>query len=126
METDKQNGGGAAKALNNLNWPTLVLILMSGGANLFLTDKGNVGIQGNREELQSALRQIRDIYHAVDQTDQRQQMAIRNFEQLLENDRKEIVQLNQSLTNQGELIKTQNAILSEMHRLAIAHAAQKP
>jgi hypothetical protein len=56
------NSNANGNANRSLNWPTVVLVLLSGGANIFVVERGNIGIASNREEIDRSLRQIRELH----------------------------------------------------------------
>ena len=81
------NGSSAlAKLLNQINLPTLAMILLMGGGNLFATkDDGRL----TREEAQRVVSQVRDLHNALDEFEQRQKQmldkeddALRRLQQL--------------------------------------------
>jgi hypothetical protein len=79
QELSSSSTDNVSKMLSTLNWPTVVLIALTGGGNFLLTNqKNNV----NKEELEKAIRQIRDLHDAIDQTDKRQKTAIDALETL--------------------------------------------
>jgi len=57
MNSDANGNGN-----RSLNWPSVVLVLLSGGANIFVAERGNIGIASNREEIDRSLRQIRELH----------------------------------------------------------------
>ena len=82
-EPPAKNGNhtkAVAKLLNQLNLPTLALILLTGGGNWFATkETGNE----QREELGRAIRQIEDLHAALAQTEARQKEALENLASLM-------------------------------------------
>jgi hypothetical protein len=70
---------GVSKILTHLNWPTVALIALTGGGNFLLTNQGN---NFNKEELERAIRQVKDLHNDIDQTDKRQKAAIEALEKL--------------------------------------------
>ena len=87
-EPKSSNGTGAlAKFLNGLNPTTLIAILLMGGGNLFTTKQGN-------DEIEKAIRQVKDLHEALEETDKRQRTAMDNQRQLLENDSKLLKQVH--------------------------------
>jgi hypothetical protein len=82
------NGGGGNKAsqlqgLKDLNWPTLILILFSGGANLLTTQKNS---SAREYQIDQAVSQIRELHGALDDFEKRQKQSLENTNQLLEHD----------------------------------------
>lgn len=83
--TNTTNGSGASKlsALKDLNWPTLILIMFSGGANLLSTQRTSA----DREyQVDQALRQIRELHDALDDFQKHQKSMLDSQSQLLEHD----------------------------------------
>jgi hypothetical protein len=75
--------GSKAQALKDLNWPTLILIMFSGGANLLTTQKNSA----DRDyQIQQAVSQIRDLHGALDDFEKRQKQGLDNQTRILEND----------------------------------------
>jgi chromosome segregation ATPase len=72
-----------AKLLNQLNIPTLAVILLTGGGNLLATHKLS---DEQKLEIKAALRQVHDLHEALDETEKRQRTALDNQRQLLEHD----------------------------------------
>jgi hypothetical protein len=68
----KNSSSALAKLLNQLNVPTLALILLTGGSNLFATKQA--GDEGRAE----AIRQIRDLHNALDEFENRQKDILQN------------------------------------------------
>jgi hypothetical protein len=85
------NGNGKAP----LNWPTVVLILFTGGANLIGTHSGNAGLSAEQQE---GLRRIRELHNELDDFKRWQQQASDNQRKMIENDSK---------------------LLEEVHRIAV-------
>ena len=56
--------------LKNLNWPTLILILVTGGGNWFATTQNS---QQRGYELERALSEIHDIPGLMDEFKRKQQ-----------------------------------------------------
>jgi len=83
------NGKGA------LNWPTVALIIASGGVNLLGTHTGNVEITAEQRE---GLRQMRDLHSEIDDFKRWQRQAGDNQQQMMQNDSK---------------------LLTEVHRIAV-------
>jgi hypothetical protein len=85
-ETPPTNGTAAASklsALKDLNWPTLILVLFTGGANMLTTQKNS----SEREyQVDQAVRQIRELHEALDDFQKRQKQQLDNTNQLLEHD----------------------------------------
>lgn len=82
-EGGTNNNSTLAKLLNQLNLPTLALILLTGGGNWFATERGTAD---RDSQFQQAFRQLRDVHDALDETDKRQRIAMENQQRLLEHD----------------------------------------
>jgi hypothetical protein len=87
VEEGQKNGGNSsnalAKLLNQLNLPTLALILVTGGTNWFKTQ--NTGDE-QRIEIKHAIAQVHDLHESLDETEKRQRTALNNQTQILEHD----------------------------------------
>jgi hypothetical protein len=95
-----------AKLLNQLNIPTLVLILLTGGGNFF--QGVQLGQEGH-EERDRALREIHQLYGRISDFEDRQQKSLDN--------QKEIIKSNtEQVKNQTELLKSQQELLQLMHK----------
>jgi hypothetical protein len=72
---EQKSNGSLTKVLENLNWPTVVLIAITGGTN-FLATKDNGGqIQYQREVV---VRQVADLHNALDDFEKRQKLLLDN------------------------------------------------
>jgi hypothetical protein len=73
---------GDKKKSNGLNWPTVALIIASGGANLIGTQQ-----KGNQlsYEQQEALQKIRELHKGLDAFEDRQRQEIDGIHNVLEN-----------------------------------------
>ena len=104
-EPAAQNGNSSttalAKLLNQLNLPTLALILLTGGGNWFATEKTS-SVQ--REETQKAISQIHDLHDAFATFEARQKEALES--------------LNQIQRNQTLLLQNQSDLLKKLHQLS--------
>jgi hypothetical protein len=72
-----------AKLLNQLNLPTLALVLLTGGGNWFKTQ--NTGDE-QRIEIHRAIQQVHELHDALQETEKRQRTALNNQLQILEHD----------------------------------------
>jgi hypothetical protein len=82
-QTANNSTSAMAKLLNQLNLPTLGLILLMGGGNWFATEKNGVD---RGAQLDQAVSQIRELHAALDDTEKRQRTALANQTQILEHD----------------------------------------
>jgi ABC-type phosphate transport system auxiliary subunit len=80
---DKNNNGSTvlAKLLNQLNLPTLAMILLMGGGNLF---QGAQSSQENHREIDRAIQEVHQLYEKLDETERRQLKALANQQEILE------------------------------------------
>lgn len=81
MNEEKNNGSSIAKLLNQINLPTLGLILAMGGGNLF---QGITSSQANKHEIDRAIAEVHQLYEKLDDTDRRQLKALANQQEILE------------------------------------------
>jgi len=78
-QQQSNNVAALSKMLANLNWPTVALIVLTGGANV-LTTSHQTGL--NRDEIDRALKQVRDLHDAIEDTDKRQRDALAILQEL--------------------------------------------
>ena len=69
-----------AKLLNQLNLPTLALILLTGGGNWFATERTSTE---QKEELAKAFNEIHDLHSALSEFEARQKESLENQAQLI-------------------------------------------
>ena len=81
----------------DLNWPTVILLLLSGGANFLVTDHGNRELSYEQQE---ALGKIRELHAAIDDFEQRQKHTLENQTAMMRND--------------AELLKETHAIVKRL------------
>jgi methyl-accepting chemotaxis protein len=106
------NGNGSstsalAKLLNQLNLPTLGLILLMGGGNWFTTKATS---DEQREEIHKAVRQINDLHEAISEFEVRQ--------------RDEISKATESLNNQAQMLRNQTNMLN--NQMSVLQQIKKP
>ena len=81
----KENGGnatgGLAKILNQLNLPTLGMIMLMGGGNFFATKTSS---EESRSDTLRAVREIHDLHAALDDFEERQKQILNNQARMLE------------------------------------------
>jgi hypothetical protein len=83
-----------------LNWPTLVLILLTGGGNFFATQKN----AGERQfEQEQALRQIHELHAGLDDFEARQ--------------KEELARIAEVLRNQNTMLSNQTKTLEQLTKL---------
>jgi hypothetical protein len=74
-----------------LNWPTVVLILLSGSANLFVTDKSQRELSYEQHE---ALGKIRELHANLDDFETRQKHMIDNQNTMMRSDSEVIKEIH--------------------------------
>jgi len=89
----------AEKQTNGLNWPTVVLIIASGGGNWLATQHSGAELGA---EQQQAIRQIRELHGTVDDFEGRQ--------------KQELDRMNELLRNQATMLQNQQAMLTELKK----------
>jgi hypothetical protein len=82
-----------------LDWPTLILILVTGGGNFFATSKNSSERQFEQEQ---ALRQIRELHASLDDFESRQ--------------KEELTRIAEVLKNQTTLLDNQTRALEELRK----------
>jgi hypothetical protein len=85
----------AAQSLKDLNWPTVVLIAISGGTNFFATQQNSAERQYQEDV---AIRKVSELHDALEETDKRQRTALDNQRQLLEHDSKLLIEVHEIAT----------------------------
>jgi phage host-nuclease inhibitor protein Gam len=93
-----------AKILNRLNLPTLATILLMGGGNFFATKSSG---DGQRQEIEKAIRQINDLHMALSEFETRQKEEIAKAQELINNQ-------SQMLRNQTRMLDNQMNVLQQM------------
>jgi hypothetical protein len=94
-EDGKNNGSNAlANALNQLNLPTLAMIMLMGGGN-WLATKSTGDL--NYHEIQRAATEVHDLYPRLME-------ALRNQNEMMESQKRQ-------LDNQGTMLKNQDQAL---------------
>lgn len=88
----KNNGSAAlAKLLNQLNLPTLALILITGGSNWFATHSTS---DEQRADISRAIRQVHDLHAELTEWEERQKQGLNNQKDIL-----------RSLDNQSKILE---------------------
>ena len=65
---------------SGLNWPTVALIIATGGANLIGTHQGTTTLSAEQQE---GLRKIREVHEAMDEFEKRQKQALDTEQEIL-------------------------------------------
>jgi hypothetical protein len=76
-----------------LNWPTLILILLTGGGNFFAVQKNSSERQFEQER---AYKQISELHAALDDELKRIATILKNQETLLQNQERALQELRKS------------------------------
>lgn len=107
-ETNGQKNGSSAlaKLLNQVNLPTLALILLTGGGNFFQGIQ--LGHEGH-EERDRALREIHQLYGRINDFEERQEKSLANQKVIIESNAEQV-------RNQTELLNKQHELLAEMRK----------
>lgn len=101
------NGAAVSEMVKQMNWPTVILVLLTGGGNFFATKQ----FSGEREyQIQQAVRQIGDLHQAVDDFEKRQKDTVAKVTQALDNQA-------QVLKNQATELEHLTSIITQLHRL---------
>lgn len=79
---DKNGSNAMAKALTQLNLPTLAAIFLMGGGNFFTTKSTS---EEQREDTLKAVREIHDLHAALDDFEKRQKALLEGNASLLRN-----------------------------------------
>jgi hypothetical protein len=91
------NVAALGEVAKNMNWPTVLLILVTGGGNWFANQANTSQVRADQLH---AYNQIQDLHNNLDDFEKRQKTMLSNLET--------------SLDNQRKMIETQNATLSEI------------
>ena len=81
-----ENGSGSSNTGNSkkpLDWPTLVLILVTGGGNFLAGQQGKNALSYEQQE---AIAKIRDLHAELETSQNRQLKVLENQQRILEND----------------------------------------
>jgi ABC-type transporter Mla subunit MlaD len=98
-----------AKVLNQLNLPTLGLIMLMGGGNLF---QGIQSSDSNHQEIERAIREVHQLYEKIDDTEERQQQGLTNLRTLIESNVKQVQNQNELLHSAHESLQNQKEMLA--------------
>jgi len=75
-----------------LSWPTVALIIASGGLNLLGTHQGNTQLSGEQQE---GLRRIRELHSELDDFKRWQDQALDNQQRMLQSDSKLLAEIHE-------------------------------
>jgi hypothetical protein len=105
----------AALDLKNLNWPTLILILVTSGGNSFVTTQNS---QQRGYEIQRALHEIHEIHQAMDGFEERQKENLERAIASLSNQASMLKNQTDILDAQNKTMESQSRILERLQRFA--------
>jgi hypothetical protein len=97
--SSNDNGQRAAKIMENMNWPTVALIALTGGGNLLSSWQNRSQIDTGREQV---IRQVSDLHNSLDDFERRQK-------QMLDG-------IHDSLNNQSAMLNNQRDILTQLKK----------
>ena len=99
-----KNGAAALNALANLNWPTVALIILTGGTNWFTARQGASQLsQQLTQEQQEALHKIRDVHDSLEVFEAGMRSSLTNQAQILD--------------NQSQMLQDQKSVLKQIRDL---------
>ena len=110
------NGEKLATVLKNLNWPTVVLIALTGGGNWFATLENRGQIDYTRERV---FRQVQDLHDSISEFEKRQKEMLSGIESSLKNQ-------TQILDNQNKTMQSDTKMLEQLHRFAQNYKNPEP
>jgi hypothetical protein len=90
--------------LNGLNWPTVVLIALTGGTNFLATNKAE---HSNTVEMERARVEVHQIHSSLDDFEKYMRQSFDNQNKILE--------------NQTRVMQGQNQILAELKASQASH-----
>lgn len=105
-ESAKNGSTALAKLLNQINIPTLLVILLTGGGNLFQGAQISTAVHQERDR---TFKEVHELHSKIDEFEQRQIKALENQEQLIKSNMEQI-------RNQTELLQTQHEMLDLMRK----------
>jgi hypothetical protein len=104
-----------------LNWPTLVLILVTGGGNFLATERESATRQA---DIERAISQLREIHDSLDDFQKRHDKTLEGIGQglnglheALKAHEEEIQGIHDTLKNQSTMLANQHEILSALQAL---------
>jgi hypothetical protein len=98
-QTSNGNGNKAAKIMENMNWPTVALIALTGGGSIFTSLSNRTQIDSGREQV---IRQVSDLHNNWDDFERRQKQMIDG--------------IHDSLNNQTVMLSNEKDILNELKK----------
>jgi hypothetical protein len=98
MENGPTSPTGNSGKLKNLDWPTLVLILVTGGGNFIANQNSKSQLSYEQQE---ALGKIRELHQSMDDFEARQKQTLDG--------------IGQALKNQAQMLDNQKQMLEELH-----------
>jgi hypothetical protein len=104
--SEATTGGTAGLGKLALNWPTVVLILVTGGGNFLATEREGAA---RHSDLERAFRQIGDLHDALDDSEKRQKQGLDGINEALKAHNEELKNQWKMLTDLHEIVSTLNA-----------------
>ena len=104
--SEATTGGTAGLGKLALNWPTVVLILVTGGGNFFVTEREGAA---RHADFERALRQIGDLHDALDDSEKRQKETLDGINVALKAHNEELKNQSTMLADLREIVSTLNA-----------------
>jgi hypothetical protein len=83
MTGESSESSSTGNGKKPLDWPTLVLILVTGGGNFLAGQQGKNALSYEQQE---AMAKIRDLHAELNTSQSRQLKMLENQERILEND----------------------------------------
>jgi hypothetical protein len=100
--------GNGVLDLKNLNWPTVILILVTGGGNWFATQNNGAQLQYQREQV---FRQVHELHDSLKDFEDRQRQTLVGIEQSLKNQ-------TLMIDGQNKVMASQSTILEHLKHFA--------
>ena len=100
------NGEKLANVIKNLNWPTVILIIFTGGGNWLATLQNRSEIDYSRERV---FRQVGELHSSLAEFENRQKQVLEGIERSLKNQ-------EQILATQNKVMESDTRILEQLHR----------
>lgn len=106
QQTGATNGDKLGKILQNMNWPTVALIALTGGGNWFATLENRNQIDYSRDRV---FRQVQDLHDSLEEFEKRQKQMLEGLETSLKNQ-------TQLLAGQNKAMESDTKILEQLQR----------
>lgn len=106
QHNQQQKGTALARFLNQLDLPTLLMVMLMGGGNFLVTKEDG---RLTRDEAIRVSKEVHELYDALSRFETRQKSTAGNVSQTLENQA-------QQLKNQVQLLENQQRMLGQMRQ----------